>query len=221
MADFALIFDWDGVIINSEGFHRQSWELLAEEEGLALPERAFESSFGMRNEQIIPEVFHWAQPDEIKRIEALGGRKEALYREIIAREGIDPLPGVLSLLDHLRAAGIPAAVGSSTPRENIDVVMEILGVTGAFQAIVAAADVSKGKPDPEVFFTAAKRLDYAPRQCVVIEDAHAGIAAAKAGGFPTLAVATTHPAESLTQADSCHPDLTTVTVEGLRALVFP
>ena len=218
-ADFALIFDWDGVIINSEEFHRRSWDLLTKEEGLVIPKGAFEASFGMRNEQIIPYVFKWADSEDMDRIHALADRKEALYRELVRREGIDPLPGVLALLDGLEAAGIPRAVGSSTPRANIDAVMEVIGVTGRFQEIVAAGDVTKGKPDPEVFLTAAQRLGCAPERCVVIEDAHVGIEAAKAGSIPVLAVATTHPMASLADADAVHADLTTVTVDVLRELV--
>ena len=218
-ADFALIFDWDGVIINSEEFHRRSWDLVAEEEGLRLPTGAFETSFGMRNEQIIPHVFNWAEADDTHRIQAIADRKEELYRELVKEEGIEPLPGVIALLNHLEEAGVPKAVGSSTPRANIDAVMEVIGVTGRFQEIVAAADVSKGKPDPEVFLTAAKRLGYAPDRCVVIEDAHVGIKAAQAGGIKVLAVATTHPLESLSEANASHTDLTTVTVDVLRELV--
>ncbi len=218
-ADLALIFDWDGVIINSEAYHRRSWDLLVEEEGLTIPPGAFETSFGMRNQQIIPHVFKWAEETDHVRIDSLSDRKEALYREIVRTEGIDLLPGVLDLLQALEAAGIPAAVGSSTPRENIDAVMEAIGVQDRFRAVVAAADVSRGKPDPEVFLTAAERLGRSPRHCVVIEDAHVGIEAARAGGFRVLAVATTHTIESLADADECHRDLTTVTVDRLRALL--
>ena len=96
--------------------------------------------------------------------------------------------------------------------------MDVIGVTGRFQAIIAAADVSVGKPNPEVFLNAAQRLKISPKQCVVIEDAHVGIEAAKAGGFPVLAVATTHPAEDLVEANAVHTDLTTVTVNQLQDL---
>lgn len=217
--DFALVFDWDGVIINSESFHRRSWEMLMEEASLKMPPGAFEASFGMRNEQIIPHVFKWASPDDGERIQALGDRKEALYRKIVRDEGIAPLPGVLDLLESLTAHGVPAAVGSSTPRANIDAVMEVIGVTGMFQEVVAAGDVRQGKPHPEVFLTAASRLGFAPARCVVVEDAHVGIEAAKAGGFAVLAVATTHPMDSLRDADAVHESLADVTVEALRGLL--
>lgn len=214
-----MIFDWDGVIIHSEAYHRRSWEMLCEEQGLQMPDGAFSRSFGMRNAQIIPDVFQWAEPNDHVRIAALGDRKERLYRELVRTEGITPLAGVYALLDALDAAGIAFAVGSSTPRENIDAVMEALGITGRFRAIVAAADVSQGKPDPEVFLKAAQGLHLDPCQCVVVEDAHVGIAAARAGGFRVLAVATTHPEEALSAADAVHANLESVDVATLRALI--
>lgn len=218
-SDFAVIFDWDGVIIDSEDYHRESWERLAAEEKLRLPEGAFEASFGMRNQQIIPSVFRWAEESEEERIRALGDRKEELYREIVREQGIAPLPGVVNLVQALSEAEIPFAVGSSTPRENIETVMEVIGLAGQFRTIVAAADVSEGKPHPEVFLTAAQRLGYEPARCVVVEDAHVGIEAGRRGGFRVLAVATTHPPESLQEADRCHPNLSTVSIDELGALI--
>ena len=218
---FGVIFDWDGVVIDSEDFHRRSWELLQAEENLTMEEGAFEISFGMRNEQIIPNVFKWAAPDDTKRIQSLGDRKEWLYRDLIRAEGIEPLPGVVTLLEELAQAGVPTSVGSSTPRANIDAVMKVIGVAGKFREVVAAADVTQGKPHPEVFLTAASRLGCNPSQSVVIEDAQVGIQAGKAGGFKVLAVATTHAAEELSAADVCHRNLASVNLEALLALVTP
>ncbi|NCF87413.1 MAG: HAD-IA family hydrolase [Verrucomicrobiaceae bacterium] len=220
-AGFGVIFDWDGVVIDSEDFHRRSWKLLQAEENLTMKKGAFEISFGMRNEQIIPNVFKWAEPSDTERIQALADRKESLYRELIRAESIDPLPGVVTLLDELAFAAVPTSVGSSTPRANIDAVMEVTGVTGKFREIVAAGDVTNGKPNPEVFLTAASRLGCTPGYSVVIEDAQVGIQAGKAGGFKVLAVATTHAAEELSTADICHPDLSSVTLNTLLDLVNP
>lgn len=216
---FGVVFDWDGVVIDSEEFHRQSWDLLEKEEGLSKDEGAFETSFGMRNEQIIPHVFKWAEAGDTARINALADRKEALYRELVRKEGIDPLPGVVALLDELQEAGVPTAVGSSTPRANIDAVMEVIGVTGKFREVVAAGDVTHGKPDPEVFLTAAERIGCRPACSVVIEDAQVGIQAGKAGDFRVLAVATTHAAEELKEAGVCYSNLSEVRLDTLIALV--
>lgn len=214
----AVIFDWDGVVIDSEDFHRRSWDLLAEEESLEMPPGAFEASFGMRNQQILPDIFKWAEPGDAERIETLADRKEALYRQLIREEGIGPLPGVMELLRALRDAEIATAVGSSTPRKNIETVMEVIGCQDLFQEVVAAHDVEKGKPDPEVFLRAAERLGHAPAESLVIEDAHVGIQAAKAGGFRVLAVATTHPMASLESADDRAESLADVDLTRLETL---
>ena len=197
--DWAAIFDWDGVIIDSSRPHDLSWQALAAENTRSLPPGFFLKSFGMKNQQIIAELLGWSKaPEEIER---LGGRKEALYREIIRREGIAPLPGVVDFLSQLQKAGVPCAVASSTPRENIECVIDTLGIRQHFQAIVAAEDVRHGKPNPEVFLLAAQKLGMAPSASVVFEDAHVGIEAARNAGMKVIALATTHPAESLREAD--------------------
>ena len=190
------LFDWDGVIIDSSHAHEQAWEQLAAELGRPLQPGFFRSTFGMRNDRIIPGYSGWAGPGDTARIRELGLRKEALYREIIRRDGILPLPGVVTLLTALHRAGIPCSVGSSTDRANIDLIMEITGLAPWFAAITAAEDVQRGKPDPQVFVKAAEKIARDPRNCVVFEDAHVGIEAALAAGARAIAVCTTHPADS-------------------------
>ncbi len=214
-----VIFDWDGVVIHSEDAHHRSWHVLAAEIGETIPDGAFAASFGMRNQQILPDIFRWAAADDLPRIAELADRKEAIYRDIIREKGITALPGVLTLLESLQAEGVPAVVGTSTPRKNVEVVMAALGIIDKFQDIVSAEDVTLGKPHPDVFLKGAQRIERAPSHCVVIEDAHVGIQAAKAGGIKVLAVATTHPADSLTEADAVHEDLTTVDMSTLRGLL--
>lgn len=213
MSLWAAIFDWDGVIIDSSRQHEQSWQRLAEEQKRSLPPGFFLRSFGMKNEKIIPELLGWAT--ETNEIQQLSLRKEALYREIIAREGIAPLSGVVNLLRELQQEAVPCAVASSTPRENIDCVIDKLGIREFFQAMVCGQDVKHGKPNPEVFLLAARKVGTPPRQCVVFEDAHVGIEAAIAGGMKVVGVATTHPAESLKGADRVVRRLDELTVAEL------
>lgn len=199
MQPWAAIFDWDGVIIDSSRQHAESWERLAKLENRELPAGHFPKSFGMKNERIFPEILKWTtDPDEIKR---LSWRKEELYREIVRESGIHALRGVRQFLERLRAAGVPRIIGSSTPRENIDCVIELVGLREFFPQVVAAADVSHGKPDPEVFLLCAQRLGFAPNRCVVFEDAHVGIEAARRAGIKVIGVATTHSAASIADAD--------------------
>jgi beta-phosphoglucomutase family hydrolase len=196
---WAAIFDWDGVIIDSSRQHAESWERLARHEGRVLPPGHFQRSFGMKNERIFPEILRWtADPAEVKRLAHL---KEELYREIVRDTGIEALPGVKTFLERLRHAAVPMVIGSSTPRENIEFVIHLVGLDGYFQAIVAAGDVTHGKPDPEVFLVAAGQLGVPARDCLVFEDAHVGLEAARAAGMKVVGVATTHPADSLQDAD--------------------
>ena len=193
------IFDWDGVIIDSSAHHEESWERLARELGKLLPDGHFEKGFGMRNAFIIPNLLKWAEDSEAVRAIAL--RKEELYREVVREWGIEPVPGVTELMSLLREDGHPAVIGSSTDRENITTALPILGLEDTFVDIVASEDVSRGKPDPEVFLLDASRLGMAPEHCIVFEDTQVGIQAAQSGGIQVIAVSTTHPREDLLDAD--------------------
>jgi len=193
------IFDWDGVIINSASQHEVSWDRLAKECGKTLPENHFKRGFGMKNEVIIPELLRWTTaPVEIR---LLSLRKEAIYREVVREQGIAALPGVEPWLRTLRDEGIPCVIASSTHRENITTTLEVIGLDSFFADIVTAEDVKRGKPDPEVFLTAAQRIGVEPVDAVVFEDALVGITAAKAAGMRVVAVATTEPMDKLTHAD--------------------
>jgi HAD superfamily hydrolase (TIGR01509 family) len=198
-ASWGALFDWDGVVIDSSSSHEESWERLAKEVRLPLPEGHFKKGFGRKNEFIIPQLLEWTT--DVAEIERLSLRKEALYREVVAERGLEPLPGVRVWLERLRAAGVPCAIGSSTHRANIDLSLGIIGLGEFFTGIVTAEDVSHGKPHPEVFLTAAARIDRPASRCVVFEDAFVGIEAAKAGGMKVVAVATTHPLVELGAAD--------------------
>jgi beta-phosphoglucomutase family hydrolase len=193
------IFDWDGVIINSAAQHELSWERLAKECNKTLPENHFKHGFGMKNEVIIPELLKWTSvPTEVR---LLSLRKEAIYREVVIEQGMSALPGVEAWLGRLREAGVACAIASSTHRENITTTLEVLALGEFFSVIVSAEDVKRGKPDPEVFLTAAQKLGVEPKDGIVFEDALVGIAAARAAGMRVVAVATTEPKEKLAHAD--------------------
>lgn len=212
------IFDWDGVIVDSSRAHESAWELLGQETGRSLPEGHFKRSFGRKNDEIIPQILGWqVSREELVR---LGRRKEELYRQVLREEGIAPLPGVREFLASLKAAGIPCVVGSSTERLNIDTIMGGIGLGEYFSAIVSADDTTRGKPDPQVFLLAAQRIGVPPENCVVFEDAFAGLEAARAGGMKAIGVATTHPADKLRpHANRVVVRLDEVTVAELRELV--
>ena len=215
---WAVLFDWDGVIVDSAVAHERSWERLAQEAGHTLPPGHFKRGFGMKNEFIIPNQLRWASdPAEVNR---LARRKEALYREVVAEMGLEPLPGVVALVAALHAARVPMALASSTPRENIRFVLDRLGLQDAFRAMITAEDVSAGKPDPQVFLKAADALGMPPARCVVFEDTVVGIEAGRAAGMKVVAVVTTNPPELLHAADRVVRRLTEVSVEELKRLMY-
>ncbi|MBX7157837.1 MAG: HAD family phosphatase [Verrucomicrobiae bacterium] len=217
MKNWGVIFDWDGVIVDSSRLHEKSWEILAKQLNLILPEGHFKKGFGMKNDYIIPNILKWASEKE--SIQQLADRKEALYRELVRDEKIELLPGVRSLLESLARHEIPRTIGSSTCLANIQVVLECTEIAHFFDNIVSAEQVAQGKPHPEVFLKAAQRLNLIPQQCLVIEDTQVGLQAAQAAHMFALGVATTHPAETLTQADRVVDNLTVVSVEELEQWV--
>jgi beta-phosphoglucomutase family hydrolase len=207
------IFDWDGVIVNSAAHHETSWERLAKELGRVLPVDHFIKGFGMKNEVIIPELLGWTS--DRAEIATLSLRKEALYREVVRERGIKALPGVEPWLKTLHEASIPCVIASSTHRENITVTLDVLGLGKFFSAMVTSEDVRRGKPDPEVFLTAANRIGVFPSCAVVFEDALVGIAAAKAAKMRVVAVTTTEREDNLVHADWVVDRLDELTVAEL------
>lgn len=211
------LFDWDGVIIDSSSHHEESWKLLAREIGKPLAADHFVRGFGMKNQVIIPGILKWTNdPDEIHRYSL---RKESLYREIVRERGIEPLPGVVDLLQILNAHNVPCCVASSTHRENIETIFDVIGVRKYFEAVVTAEDVSHGKPDPEVFLKAAGKIARDPARCIVFEDAHVGIEAGLAAGAKVIAVATTNRIEDLGAASIAVSSLAEVGWEMFCGLI--
>ncbi len=194
----AVIFDMDGVLVDTARPHYESWVAVARERGVEITWEQFHETFGQPNHQIIPRLLGpGLSADEIRGIDEC---KEAAFRDIF-RHSVRPLPGVVELIRGLHAAGWRLAVGSSAPPENIEMVLEALGVAGYFGAVVCARDVQRGKPAPDVFLKAAEAVGVEPARCLVIEDAPAGIQAAHAAGMKCLALTSSHPTAALSRAD--------------------
>jgi beta-phosphoglucomutase len=154
-------------------------------EGVALTHEQFLKTFGLRNDAIVPQWIPNATPE---RIDQIALAKEQHYRHLVREGGLEPLPGARHWTERLTQDGWRQAIASSAPRENVDVVLAALGLAACFQAVVSAEDVTHGKPDPEVFLTAAARLGSAPPHSIVVEDAPAGIEAARRAGMPSIGV---------------------------------
>ena len=210
----AVIWDLDGVIIDSADEHRRAWQRLAKEEGLTMTDADFWATFGKRNDDIIALL--WGDmPAE--RVKALADRKEMYFREFI-RETAAPLPGSMELMRALHEAGFAQALASSTPIENIDLISEILHLKQYLTVIVSGETVPRGKPAPDIFLKAAEGLHKPPEVCVVIEDAVAGVQAAHNAGMRCIAVAGNRDLPGLRAADLMVKDLTEVDVERVRSI---
>ena len=207
----AVLWDLDGVLVDSALFHFQAWGELFASLGREFSEADFRRTFGLRNDAILRDLLGDLPPAEVER---LGARKEALFRQA-AGGNITGLPGALTLLRLLRERGFKLALVSSTPHANIELVLRSLDVEAAFDAIVGEEDVTRGKPDPEGFLLAAERLGVPPGECVVIEDAPAGVEAAKRGGMRCVGVYRGRPREALAKADLVVEDLEDPAVAAL------
>ena len=182
----AVLWDMDGTLIDSAEYHWLTWRDTLAGEGHALTDEQFASWFGQRNDAILRRYFgEGITPAEISR---LGEAKEAAYRDMVRGRGIEPLPGVRQWLARLRDTGWCQAVASSAPPANIEVIIEVLGLDGVFDAWVSAEEVAHGKPAPDVFMRAAEKLGVPPARSVVVEDAPAGVEAGRRGGMRTVGV---------------------------------
>jgi HAD superfamily hydrolase (TIGR01509 family) len=194
---FAVLWDLDGTLVDTKEFHYQSWALALPEFGYPFPVDRFQRSFGMNNSGVL-EVF-LGRPVEPELVAAISERKETLFRELL-HGNVQALPGVQDWLARLHGWGARQAVASSAPPANIDVMLGELGIAPYFDAIVSGYELPS-KPDPAVFLQAAERLGVLPQNCIVMEDAVAGVRGACRAGMRCIAVASTNPAEALHEAD--------------------
>jgi len=210
-----VIFDMDGVLVDSARPHFTSWQQLAQEIGGRVTEQQFAATFGRQNQDIIPRLFGEVTPERLK---SLGDRKEEIYRDLV-RDDPPIVAGAVALVRALHDAGAALAVGSSGPLPNIELVLHAMAVRGLIEVIVSGDDVTRGKPDPQVFALVCERLGLAPDRCVVVEDAPVGVAAARAAGARSVAVLMHHRAEAFDGADRVVDRLADLTAAALLNLV--
>jgi len=188
---YGALFDMDGVIVDNSEYHALAFEEWGREKGIALDHEYFNKHlFGKQSRDIfITLLGHELSKEEL---EVEDERKEFLYRQLYA-EHIKPLNGLLDFLAALKESGFGLALATSGPPANVEFAIEAIGAQGLFDAFVTSQDVTKGKPDPQVFLVAASRLDLNPAQCVVFEDSVAGGKAAITSGATLIGVATGRP----------------------------
>jgi beta-phosphoglucomutase family hydrolase len=212
----AVIWDMDGVIADTAPYHQRAWQEVFRKRDKSYTEDNFRSNFGKRNDTIIRNIL--GSQVSAEEMEAITTEKEMSFRES-ARGNIKPLPGAIELLRSLREHGFSQALGSSAPIENIRLVTRQLGIEGFFPVIVSGKEVAEGKPSPQGFLLAAEKLGIAPQDCVVIEDATAGVTAAKRAGMHCIAVTNTSPKSKLAKADLVVDTLEKVTISNVESLL--
>ena len=165
---FGVIFDMDGVLVDSNALHLQAFQALGAQLRVPFSEELLKRTVGMHNNQILPLwLGERAGPLSAARIQTLAEEKEELYRAMAATQ-LQPIPGVLDFVARLEAAGVPLAVGSSGPRENVELALTRLGLKGRMKSVITGSDISHGKPHPEVFLKAVAGLGIPALRCVVI-----------------------------------------------------
>ena len=214
MAD-GVIFDMDGVLVDSGPAHHESWQMLARKHGLDVSAERFHQTFGRTSRDIIRTI--WGESTTDEQVRRLDEEKEALYRALISQH-VPLMPGCRKLLARLENAGLLLAVATSGPPENLEFVLSEGLIANYFEATVDGFEIARGKPAPDGFLLAAERLGLLPASCVVVEDAPVGIESARAAGMPAIGLVGTHPAETLQAAGAAHvvQRLDEITPELLR-----
>lgn len=219
--DRAFIFDMDGTLVDNMRYHTEAWRTLIEENGFEFNERKFlVETAGQTNREIIPGVFG-AMSNE--RLSELALRKEELYREAYLPHRT-PVKGLVEFLDAARDLGIKMAVSTAASPANMAFILDGLDLRKYFGAITTAADVKRGKPDPEIFLLSAARLGVEPENSIVFEDAFFGFEAARRAGMKAVGLATVNSAEEIMQTgtvEEVYADYTGIRPDELIAKYLP
>lgn len=189
-----FIFDMDGVVVDNHEYHFKAWMEFARKYRFPLDEKIYRDKFnGKKNDELFKMIFGKISEDEIYQY---AHEKESLYQKLYEKE-MKPLKGLVDFLEFLNAHKFKVALGTSAPTENVDFVLNKLFLRKYFHVIVDGPEVLKGKPDPEVYFKCALKLDLPPKNCVVFEDSLAGLESGRRAGCEIIGVATSHKASEL------------------------
>ena len=214
-----LLFDMDGTLVDNLAYHFMAFDAYAKREGFTLLEPMSLKFNGMHSDAIFTKILSEDVVAEYG-LDRLHREKEEVYREMY-RPHIEPIAGLMELLNEAKKAGVKCAIGSSGCRENVEMIIEALGIADLIDGSISGSDVTHGKPHPEIFTKAHELLGLKAEECVVVEDAVNGILAGIAAGCKCIAVTTTSSAETLTEAGAsmCFADYSTVTIEMLKRLI--
>lgn len=211
----AVLWDLDGTLVDSGELHWVAWRDAMAAEGVTITRAMFEATFGWKNDPILRKWLGDDVSEDRKRRIAEG--KEEAYRAALRAQGLAPLPGAREWVERLHGDGWKQAICSSAPRANIEAVLDVTGLDHDFEAIVAAEDVTLGKPDPQVFLLGAERLGVPASRAIVVEDAEAGVEAARRAGMKCIGV---NPKVTLA-ADLAIRSLEDLTASSWASLLTP
>ena len=214
-----LLFDMDGTLVDNLAYHFAAYDEYAKRKGFTLREPASLKINGMHSD----DVFRTLLGEEqclLYSFDELNKGKESVYRDMY-RGNVEPIPGVIEFLRAAKDAGVKCAIGSSGCRENVEFIIEELGIRDFIDVSISGSDVTHGKPHPEIFTKAHEALGLKAEECIVVEDAVNGIIAGVAAGCKCLAITTTSTAETLEDAGASMSikDFTEVTIEELNSLL--
>jgi HAD superfamily hydrolase (TIGR01509 family) len=213
----AFLFDNDGVLIDSSALHWKAWQRLMQEDAhFKMDETGFIKGFGKRNDLILKEAAPYATVEKHKH---WADRKEKLFREC-ARGNVSLLPGMEAFLKKVSQSNIPRIIASSTPRENLEMYIESTVLGQYFSDFLSGEEVNHGKPAPDIFIAAAHRLGFEPANCIVFEDAPAGVMAGKAAGCFVVALETTHVRQQLAGYDLVYPSAEALDLDEILHTFF-
>ena len=206
----------DSTIVNLLSFHKLAWIVTFAKRGRNFTDDDFKWANARKNEEIIPHLL--GQKMSLEEVNLIANEKEVTFRRLV-KDNIKALPGAVELIQSLAEVKMQLALVSSTPKENIELITENLGIKKYFSLFINGDDVKEGKPSPQGFLLAAKKLGVEPKNCVVMEDAVVGVRAAKRAGMYCIAIANTYPKKDITEADIVVNSLEEITVKMIVKLL--
>ena len=215
---FSVLWDIDGVLVNSNPLHFKTWQMTAAEDGFEFSRELFLKTFGQTSRAIIKQ--HWPRPLTEEEIHYFDTRKEGLYRQCAAQGMVKPIPGALETIKKFYEAKILMGAGSSGPGLNVHFMLNLLKIAPFLQAIVSGTDVEHGKPSPDIYLTAAAEMGVEPSSCIVIDDSRSGVIAGKDAGMKVIGFFSDgHNENEYERANRIVHSFDEITLDGLQDLM--
>lgn len=213
----AVLFDLDGTLIDNNDVHFKAWKKYLKDNEIQISDEDFKDNIsGRTNQDVIEHIYDKKMSKE--EAEKYYLKKEEIYREMYKND-IAPIKGLIEFLKDLKENNVIMAIATSGIQVNIDFMFDNVPIKEYFQVVIDSSDISKGKPDPEIFLVTAEAVKIAPGNCIVFEDSTSGVQSGKAAGMKVVALTTTHTKEELSEADLVINDYTEITYDRLISIL--